>query len=225
MAARRKTARKPAKKTATRKPAKKKSAARKPAKTAKAAAKPKAAAAPTIEAVAQKIVRSMTQTPVGKIQFRDLYAENATSQESGPMPPAVGIAAIEAKAAGFETQIREQSWKAKNVWAKGNTVAIEWAGKLVFKNGNSLDLKEIAVHDVRGGKIVAERYYYDPTGFAAAASGGGAGASSSTASSLSRPTAKAASAAKAAVASAYEAEDEEDDDEGDDASPIDPLDL
>jgi ketosteroid isomerase-like protein len=224
MAARRKTARRTAKKgakrSAARKPAKKKSGAGQPAK----AAKPKAAAAPAIEAMAQKIVRTMTQTAPGKIPFRELYAENATSQECGPMPPAVGLAAIQAKAAGYESQVREQSWKAKNVWAKGQSVAIEWVGKIVFKNGNALDLKEIAVHDVRDGKIVAERYYYDPSAFAAAA-GGGASAPTPSASSGSSTSSR--SSAPAAIASAYDDDDdeEEDEDDSDETSPIDPLDL
>jgi ketosteroid isomerase-like protein len=222
MAARRKTARKTAKKGAkksARKPASKKSGARKPAK----AAKPKGAAAPAIEAMAQKIVRTMTHTAPGKIPFRELYAENATSQECGPMPPAIGRAAIEAKAAGYESQVREQKWTAKNVWAKGNTVAIEWVGKVVFKNGNALDLKEIAVHDVRDGKIVAERYYYDPSAFAAAVGGAASAPTPSASSTSSR------SSAPAAIASAYDDDDdddeEEDEDEGDETSPIDPLDL
>jgi ketosteroid isomerase-like protein len=223
MAARRKTARKTAKKgarrSAARKPARnKKSGARKPAKVAK----PKAAAAPAIEAMAQKIVRTMTHTPPGKIPFRELYAENATSQECGPMPPAIGLAAIEAKAAGYESQVREQKWTAKNVWARGNTVAIEWVGKVMFKNGNALDLKEVAVHDVRDGKIVAERYYYDPSAFAAAAGGGASASAPSALPGGSGSSLSSRASAPAAIASAYEEEEEEDDDE---TSPIDPLDL
>ena len=67
-----------------------------------------------------------------------------------------------AKAAGFEAELESGTWNARNQWVKGNTIAIEWEAQLRFKNGRSVTLEEIAVHEIRGGKIVAERYYYDP---------------------------------------------------------------
>ncbi len=194
MAAKRKTAGKTAKRSAKARP------------KARAGAKKKAAkaAAPTIEGLAQRIVRTMTKP--GSIPLRELYAENATSKESGPMPPAVGLAAIEAKGAGFEAMVKEQSWKAAHVWTRGNAIAIEWVGRIAFKNGRSIDLSEIAVHEVKNGKIVAERYYYDPAPFAAATQ---AGASAPTPPRRQTPAPRYA--------------DADDDDEP--ASSIDPLDL
>ena len=183
-------------------------------RAAKGKAKPKArataakkAAAPTIDAIAARIVRTMTKP--GSIPLRELYAENATSKESGPMPPAVGLAAIEAKGTGFESLVKEQSWKAEHVWTRGNTIAIEWVGKIAFKNGRSINLSEVAVHEIKNGKIVAERYYYDPAPFAAATQ---AGTSASTPTPPRRQT----------PPPRYEDTDDDDDEP---SSSIDPLDL
>ena len=55
-----------------------------------------------------------------------------------------------------------QAWKARKIWTKGNTIAIQWDAQLKFRDGRSVEFEEVAMHEVRGGKIVAERYYYDP---------------------------------------------------------------
>jgi ketosteroid isomerase-like protein len=197
MAARRKVAAKGAKRSAKARP-KVRARAKKPAK----------AAAPAIGAVAQKILRTMTRP--GSVKLADLYTENATSKESGPMPPAVGLAAIEAKGKGFEAIVKEQAWKATHVWTGKNSVAIEWTGRIVFKNGRTLDLSEVAVHEIKNGKIAAERYYYDPAPFAAASQGAGASPPPPQSSPPRRPT----------PPPRYE---DADDDEP--AESIDPLDL
>jgi hypothetical protein len=46
---------------------------------------------------------------------------------------------------------------------KGNVIVIEWDMEVTLRNGRTLSLSEIAVHETRGGKIASERYYYDPT--------------------------------------------------------------
>jgi ketosteroid isomerase-like protein len=193
MASKRRTAGKGSKRSAKARPRARATAKKKPAK----------AAAPTVEALAAKIVRTMAKP--GSIPLRDLYAENATSKESGPMPPAVGLAAIEAKGAGFEAMVKQQSWKAEHVWTRGNAIAIEWVGHIALKNGRSLDLSEVAVHEIKNGKIVAERYYYDPAPFAAATQ------PAASAPAPQRP--------KTAPPRYEEAEDDEP------AASIDPLDL
>lgn len=159
-AARKKTTRrkaprkKAARKKAPRKKAAKKKTARKPArkKAAKSISGP--------EAVARKIVQA-TLDP-SKFQIEDLYAENCTSLESGGGPPAEGHEGLRQKMEMWEQMQDGTTWRARNVFVKGNTVSIEWDCDVKLKDGRSVSFSEVAVHQVKGGKIVSERYYYDP---------------------------------------------------------------
>lgn len=113
-----------------------------------------------MDGVARRIIKAASD--FSSVTLEDLYAEACISVEPGGGAPAEGIDAIRAKAAGFEAELESGTWNARNQWVKGNTIAIEWEAQLRFKNGRSVTLEEIAVHEIRGGKIVAERYYYDP---------------------------------------------------------------
>ena len=123
-----------------------------------AKARPKIA---TPEAVARKIVR-MTKDHT-KFDLEDLYAEDCVSQEPNQPEPALGHEGLRAKNEFWESfqDSSKADWTAKNIFIKGNTICIEWEAKIVTRDGRSLTLKEAAVHEVKGGKIVAERYYFD----------------------------------------------------------------
>jgi ketosteroid isomerase-like protein len=187
MAARRKTARRGAKKTA-RKPARKKAprkkggAARKKARARKPARKKgtgggggrgraaaRSSSGSSIDAIARKIVKYGVD-PRG-LKLSDLYTDDCTSQEAGPGEPVVGLAALQRKIEQWEEMVDEATFKPRNVLAAGKHVMIEWDGEVRFKNGRSAKLAEVAVHEIRGGKIAAERYYYDPAPIGSAIAG------------------------------------------------------
>ena len=119
---------------------------------------------PTIEALARKIVR-VTQNPAN-FKLKDLYAEECISCEPGSGAPAEGLEALENKFNAWMAMCEEQTWKAVHVWAKGHTIAIQWEAEVKLRDGRSVQLNEVAVHEVKGGKIVAERFFYDPSIFA-----------------------------------------------------------
>ena len=98
-----------------------------------------------------------------------LYDESIESTEMG-MPPVKGIDGLRQKYAQWRAMASDSTWKARNVWVDGNSIVIEWAGRATI-NGKSIDLKEIAVHEIRNGKIVRERFYYDTTPFQPSAAG------------------------------------------------------
>jgi ketosteroid isomerase-like protein len=51
-----------------------------------------------------------------------------------------------------------------SVVADGNTVVIEWAGRVTLaSSGRLAELNEVAVHEIRNGRIVKERFFYDPS--------------------------------------------------------------
>jgi ketosteroid isomerase-like protein len=145
---------------ATRKRAKSasKPRARRPAKRAARSVKP------SIEAVARKIVRA-TQRP--DFPFVTLYAPDCTSAEPRG-EPARGHAGIEEKSKRWAQMQLSTQWTARNVWTGKNTVCIEWDGEVQLRDGRHVSLREIAVHEIKDGKIHHERFYYDPSALAPA---------------------------------------------------------
>jgi len=143
------------------------------AKTAKA--KPRAAARPTAAparrppaAPATNPVRQLAQRLVAlTINHQDeqalaYYADNVESREPG-MPPMTGMDAIRQKFVQWRSMVSDATWTARSVAVEGNTIVIEWSGRVTFADGRQVDFDEIAVHEVENGKIVRERFYYDPS--------------------------------------------------------------
>jgi ketosteroid isomerase-like protein len=129
---------------------------------ARAASKPKAraraSAASTLEALARKIVRA---TSLPSFPLRELYTEDCVSEEAtGDV--ARGIAGLEEKLVRWEQMQSGTRWNPRNVWCKGNTICIEWDAAVQLRDGRTVQLREIGVHEVKNGKIAAERFYYNP---------------------------------------------------------------
>jgi len=150
-----------AKKRSPKKPARGKSARRAPAKKK---GSPKKAAASGIEALARKIVR-MTQQPFGPGELQVLYHPDCVSTEASGQS-VTGYAGLEEKLKGWEQMQSGTTWKPKNVWTGRNTVCIEWDATVNLRDGRSVQLHEIAIHDIRNGKIHSERFYYNPAALA-----------------------------------------------------------
>jgi ketosteroid isomerase-like protein len=141
-----------------------KSARRAPARTAtkKAAAK---RAAPSLESLAKKIVRLSQAPHFGPEQIRALYHSDAVSVEASGQT-ATGYAGLEEKMKGWEQMAASMDAKARNVWTGRNTICIEWDSTVTMHDGRTVQLQEVAVHEIEGGKIRRERYYYDPSALA-----------------------------------------------------------
>jgi len=153
-AARGKGARKPSgKKGGVGKGAKKKSASKRSA--------PKRAAGSALESLAEKIVR-MSQLPhFGPAEVRELYHSDAVSVEANGNT-SEGHAALDEKMKGWHAIMLRMVSTPRNVWTGGNTICIEWDSTVTMRDGRSVQLQETAVHEIRNGKIVRERYYYNP---------------------------------------------------------------
>jgi|GEM_PF-1951916 len=152
----------------------KKRTSRAPARKAtkrKAAARKRPAAAKRagsgLEALAKKIVR-MSQGPTfGPDEIRALYHPDAVSVEANGQT-ARGHAELEQKMKGWEQMAASMDAKARNVWTGGGSICIEWDSTVTMRDGRTVQLREIAVHEIEGGKIKSERYYYDPGALGAA---------------------------------------------------------
>ncbi len=158
-APRKKASRKKAARKATRRRATKTTAARKKAPKKKAAARKKTDPA----AIARKIIAA-TIDP-SKLVIEELYAPDCVSVEGSGMR-VEGWAGLREKNAGWEAGVESSTWNARNVLTGANSIAIEWDAQIKFKDGRSVQLNEMAIHELLGGKIVAERYFYDPTAIA-----------------------------------------------------------
>ena len=130
------------------------------AQKARSTAKRKAAPEPSAEQrLADKIVR-MTEAPETMI-ISELYSPECSSQEPGDEPQQ-GLSAIEEKFRRFEEAIRSQRWTARNVCISNAVICIEWQAELEMIDARQVKFAEVAVHEVSNGKIIAERFYYDP---------------------------------------------------------------
>lgn len=162
----------------------KKVAARKVVKKAatKKAAAPKAAAP---KVVTRTVTRTVTKTVDKNAALRelaqrivdmtvgndeagmfDLYADNIESQEAGN-PPLVGKDALREKFANFAQMMTDGVFLPRSVVADGKTIVIEWDGRMTLvTSGRIIEMREVAVHEIENGKIVRERFYYDPAALA-----------------------------------------------------------
>jgi ketosteroid isomerase-like protein len=166
MATPRSKARKSKSRSRAGKTAKRAKAAKAPKRAARAparAAKPKAAVGSALAAFARKIVRA-TQDP-SLLDLRELYAEGCVSREATGNVD-TGLAGLEAKNRRWEAMQERSEWKPRKVWSDGNAICIEWDATVHMRDGRVVPFAEVAVHEVRDGKIVAERFYYNPMALA-----------------------------------------------------------
>jgi ketosteroid isomerase-like protein len=91
-----------------------------------------------------------------------LYAANVESSEAG-QSPTHGIEAIREKYKGWREMTTTSDFRPRTVLAACNTIVIEWEGRVTLAaSGKIAELNEVAIHEIENGKIVRERYYYNP---------------------------------------------------------------
>jgi ketosteroid isomerase-like protein len=92
-----------------------------------------------------------------------LYSDAVESKEAGN-PPSFGVEAIRQKFVMWRGMVSDAAFLPRSVLADGNTIVIEWDGKVTLAaSGRVVDFPETAVHEIENGKIVRERFYYDPS--------------------------------------------------------------
>ena len=145
------------------------------------ASKPRTKAAPKAAKTAPKVVtktvevdrnealRRLAQRIVDLTIANDdaaslaLYADDIESREA-TMPASVGIDAIKQKFVMWRNMVTDAVFTPRSVVADGRTIVIEWDGRVTLAaSGRVVDFPEVAVHEIAGGKIVKERFYYDPS--------------------------------------------------------------
>jgi len=141
---------------AKRKPA----ATKKPAARSSAPAVPQRATGAANRALAQRII-DVTLADRDE-DILALYAAGIESAEAG-QPPQVGLEALRAKYAGWRAMTSATAFEPRRVAVDGNVIVIEWLGRITLAaSGRQVDMHEVAVHEVKNGKIVREAFYYNP---------------------------------------------------------------
>jgi ketosteroid isomerase-like protein len=137
--------------------------ARKPAR--KPAARPAARpAGDPMRTLAQRII-DVTLANDDEAAFA-LYAPDVESIEAG-QPPTHGIDAIRGKFAGWRNMVSNASFEPRRVCVDGNTIVIEWMGHVTLAaSGRPAQLHEVAIHEIRDGKIAREAFFYNPAALA-----------------------------------------------------------
>jgi len=143
-AARRKPARKPARKSA-RKPTPRKAAGR--------------SASGSLDALARKFVRA-THRP-DTFVIAEIYTPDCVSIEATGNTHR-GHAGIEEKLKQWQAMQKGVKWAARNVFTGDGVICIEWDAEVTLQDGRVVRMPEVAVHEIQGGKIARERYYYNP---------------------------------------------------------------
>ena len=139
----------------------KKRSAKKPAKKSRKKGGAKKPAAVSLDALARKIVRLSTAPSFGEAEILALYDPDCTSQE-GTGNVDRGYAGLQEKAKRWAQMQSGATWKATNVWVGRNTICIEWDATVNLRDGRTIKLPEIAVHEIKNGRILNERFYYNP---------------------------------------------------------------
>jgi ketosteroid isomerase-like protein len=114
-----------------------------------------------LRALADRIV-AVTVEP-DEVAMLDLYHDDIESTEAG-QAPTVGIEALKQKLEMWRGMTTSSAFRPRNVATAGNAIVVEWEGTVTLAaNGKTVTMNEVAVHEIENGKIVRERYYYDPT--------------------------------------------------------------
>jgi ketosteroid isomerase-like protein len=90
------------------------------------------------------------------------YAEDATMQENQD-PPRMGLRALlenERKVLAAAPDIHVE--RVASFMVDGDRAAINWVFAYTDTTGRKIELDEIAYQQWQNGKIVRERFYYDP---------------------------------------------------------------
>jgi len=97
------------------------------------------------------------------IEAMNEFYDRDTVMQDNANPPTKGLAANIEREKQFMSGVKE--WKGFNVTASGvgdNVTFYESTMDFIATNGRPVHLEQVSVAKWKNGKIVHERYYYDP---------------------------------------------------------------
>lgn len=117
----------------------------------------------TTQEIADRLVALCNEGKYEQAQ-RELYAQDAKSIEPASaqgMQSVEGLDAIIAKGNQFQAMIQEiHGGRVGGPLVAGSQIAVTIGLDVTFKDGNRMNMDEIAVYSVKDGKIVQEQFFY-----------------------------------------------------------------
>ena len=113
--------------------------------------------------VRESVQKLIAMAEQGKFMeaIQEFYAEDATMQENNA-PPRVGLAALLENERRFLASIKGITSKVDSFVADGNRAAINWTFEITNLKGQKSSLNEVAYQLWQDGKIIHEKFFYDP---------------------------------------------------------------
>lgn len=116
----------------------------------------------TTQEIAEKFVQHLK---AGKFvdAIDDFYADNIVSHEMPGVPNEVteGKANVKNKSVEWEASVeRINSAEVSDALVAGSFFSITLKMDVVFKESGQMNIEEIAVYEVKDGKIVSDRFFY-----------------------------------------------------------------
>jgi hypothetical protein len=113
--------------------------------------------------VKENVQKLITLAEQGKFMeaIQEFYAQDATMQENNA-PPRVGLAALLENERRFLASIKTIHSKVDSFVVDGNRAAINWVFEITNLKGQKSSLNEVAYQLWQDGKIIREKFYYDP---------------------------------------------------------------
>lgn len=96
--------------------------------------------------------------------YHTFYAPDVIMQENNEPPRTSLQASIDRQAKGTEG-VTVNEFAPRNIVVEGDHAAIEWVLDITAPNGAHIHVEELALQTWKDGKIVHERFYYDPKQF------------------------------------------------------------
>jgi len=127
------------------------------------------ASTPTAETVRDRVQQLVARAEQWKIleAMQEFYADNVVMQDN-LNAPTIGLAAnLERERAFVASVTKVNEMRAEAVIVDGNRAVINWRQDLVI-NGQRLTFDQLSLQVWENGKIVHERFVYDPSTLSAA---------------------------------------------------------
>ena len=124
---------------------------------------------PTAETVRDRVQQLVARAEQWKIleAMQEFYADNVVMQDN-LNAPTIGLAAnLERERAFVASVTKVNEMRAEAVIVDGNRAVINWRQDLVI-NGQRLTFDQLSLQLWENGKIVHERFVYDPSTLSAA---------------------------------------------------------
>ena len=106
----------------------------------------------------------LVKTGQAEEAYRTYYAPDVQMQENNE-PPRTSVQASIDRQNNAVAGTTVNEFAPRSITVDGDRVAIEWVIDITAPDGSTVHVEEVAVQTWRDGKVVKERFYYDPSQF------------------------------------------------------------